>query len=669
MSGNSKKQVSNLSNNLIRTSVHLAILAALAAGGAATRAVAQQAPATADNTPIQEVIVTGTLIKRANAETAEAVTVLKADALKDQGIVNVEQALDTLTANNPALNIAASVGTFSGGGTYANLRDLGNGRTLVLLDGQRLANNANTGNAVDLSGIPFSAIDNVQVLREGASALYGSDAIAGVINFITKKNYQGAEIQGNFDRPQDNGGGTGEVDFTIGHGDLANDGYNFMITASYSKQQELHATQREFSAAGFYPAGGYYSTNNPGTWPGTFYEPGSGDMWQSGYPACAGNPQLTTYFGNCAYRYSAATDLLPKSDESSAMLSMTKALPANNQVQLQYFYTQSEVTDWSGPMFYYFALDPASPYLPDGGSADMLRGRRELCRTAATDLADRGACDLDRPEQRPLQRQHQYRAAGAVDVLRHQRRLGLHRGSIAARTPTTITMSRAIPTSRCWRPARAAPQRSDQPLRRAKRGRTGFDQLLVYERRLRDRRGQALERRRPCQPPARRCFQFGHSGDRGVGFTVNGERFTYHTTPYNTSSAAATGLTDSAVEGSRQSQAAFIELDVPITKSLDLDLSDREDRYSDFGRTNNAQGIGALSADHFPDLPRHRLHRLPGAHAVRSVLAEFPGRLEQRHHGKRQPGLRDHPAHCAVHGRHLRHAGTGVVRRKQNPHA
>ena len=92
------------------------------------------------------------------------------------------------------------MGTFSGGGTYANLRNLGNGRTLVLLDGQRLANNAFIGNAVDLSGIPFSAIDQVEVLREGASALYGSDAIAGVINFITKKNYQGAEVQANFDR-------------------------------------------------------------------------------------------------------------------------------------------------------------------------------------------------------------------------------------------------------------------------------------------------------------------------------------------------------------------------------------------------------------------------------------------------------------------------------------
>ena len=74
-----------------------------------------------------------------------------------------------------------------------------------------------------------------------------------------------------------------------------------------------------------------------------------------------------------------------------------------------------------------------------------------------------------------------------------------------------------------------------------------------------------------------------------LGFTVSGERFTNATTPYNDLTSAATGLTDSSVEGSRNAQAAYVELDVPITKGLDLDVSDREDRYSDFGTTNNAK--------------------------------------------------------------------------------
>ena len=106
-------------------------------------ASAQQQAATAEEKPLlQEIVVTGSLIKRTEKESAEAITIIKADALREQGIVSVEQALNTFTSNTPSINIAQSVGTFSGGGTYANLRGLGNGRTLVLLDGQRLANRA-----------------------------------------------------------------------------------------------------------------------------------------------------------------------------------------------------------------------------------------------------------------------------------------------------------------------------------------------------------------------------------------------------------------------------------------------------------------------------------------------------------------------------------------------
>jgi iron complex outermembrane receptor protein len=263
--------------NIVRfapRSVPRTLVATAIAGILSAAAQAQQAPptATADaNVPeMQEVVVTGTMIKRVDAETAEAITILKADALKEQGITNVEQMMSQLTSANPSVNVASSVGTFSGGGTYVDLRGLGRSRTLVLLDGQRVATNAFDGQGVDVNGIPFSALDSVQVLREGASALYGSDAIGGVVNYITKKNYQGGEVEVNFDHPQEAGGGSGQADFTFGHGDLVSDGYNFMVTASYSKQQELQATQRGFSAQGLNPAGGITATNYPGSWLGTY---------------------------------------------------------------------------------------------------------------------------------------------------------------------------------------------------------------------------------------------------------------------------------------------------------------------------------------------------------------------------------------------------------------
>ncbi len=551
--------------------------------------LAQAAPQTTPQPPLapapvlQTVVVTGSMIARPAAETAEAITVLQADAIKNQGIVNVEQALDTVTSNVPAINIAQSVGTFSGGGTYADLRGLGDGRTLVLLDGQRLANNAFSGDAVDLSGIPFSAIDSVQVLREGASALYGSDAIAGVINFITKTDFQGAEIQGNFDHPQEPGGSSGEGDFTFGHGDLVSDGYNFMITGSYSKQDELKATERSFSSAGFYPALGVDNTNDPGTWPGTVLD-SNGNEWQYGYPACTGNPELTEAFGNCAYRYSAATDLLPASSEASGLASFTKTLPGNNTLQAQYFYTQSEVTDYSGPMFYAFQMDPASPYFPQASQLTC----EGTCSTATPDLTDPIDAIWSDPnnnryngnlntEQRALitfsgdNGGWDYKGDLNYSQNKNDDRnvSGYPNESVLA--PGGVLSDLINP----FGPQSAAGQALINSSYISGVYELGEDRLWSVD-------GHASH-------PLGDAFHAGTPATVALGVSVSGERFTSATTPYNTLTEAATGLTDTAVEGSRQVQAVYAELDVPMAKHLDVDISDREDRYSDFGTTNNGK--------------------------------------------------------------------------------
>ena len=177
------------------------------------------------------------MIRRPNAETAEAITVVKMDALKDLGITSVEQALSLLTSNNATITTASSVTTYNGGASVAALRGLRGTETLVLLDGQRLANNVTLGYGIDLNTIPFAAIDHIEVLREGASSLYGSDAIAGVINFITKKNYDGGEVNLNYSHPQHPGGSSDEADITYGIGNLKSDGYNLMITGNYTQRR------------------------------------------------------------------------------------------------------------------------------------------------------------------------------------------------------------------------------------------------------------------------------------------------------------------------------------------------------------------------------------------------------------------------------------------------
>jgi iron complex outermembrane receptor protein len=564
-------------------------------------AIAQQAPAPTDapEPELQEIVVTGSMIKRTNAETAEAITILKADDLKAQGIENVEQAMNTLTSSTAAVNIASAVGSFSGGGTYANLRHLGNGETLVLLDGQRVAPSAFNGLGVDLSGIPFSAIDSVQVLREGASALYGSDAIAGVINFITKKNYQGGEVQVNFDHPQEAGGGSGEADFTFGHGDISSDGYNFLLTGSYHKQEELRATQRGFSADGFNPALGVPNTNYPGSWPGMVQD-SNGNRYQSGYPACEGNPQLTRYFGDCSYRYSAATDLLPSTHEFSGMAALTKALPGNNQVQLQYFYTQSELNGYSGPMYYDFVMNPASPYFPKPSQLICDRGPANCSGLPPNLTGYNNIPGSSFGQATPVQAiwtdPNNYRYTGNLNV--EQRVLLTFSGSNGgwdyaadvnySKNTNDDRQTNGYPDESILAPGGVlstlinpfGPQSAAGQALINSSYINGVYQVGEYTRWSVD--GHASH-------PLGDAFNAGTPATVAIGATVSGERYQNATTPYNTIMTPANGLSDSAVEGTRQVQAAFIELDMPITKALDLDVSDRQDRYSDFGTTNNGK--------------------------------------------------------------------------------
>ena len=593
----------NTHSKLASRTVPKTLIAGVIAGILSAAAQAQQAsssPADEANKPqMEEVVVTGTLIKRTDAETAEAVTILKADALKDQGISNIEQVMNTLTSANPSVNIAQSVGTFSGGGTYADLRGLGRSRTLILLDGHRLAVNAFDGQGVDLSGVPFSAIDSVEVLREGASALYGSDAIAGVINFKTKKNYQGGELEVNFDHPQEAGGGSGQADFTFGHGDLMSDGYNFLVTASYAKQQELNASQRGFSAYGFDPVRNQdASTNFPGSWPGIVQD-SDGNYYQSGYPACAGNPQLTTALGDCSYRYSAATDVLPKSHTISGMAEFTKTLPANNQVQLQYFWSQSSVTGYSGPMFYDFAMDPASPYFPTG--AGLVCDGQVSCGTPL---------NLSGINHDPNSKN--FNQAQAVNAIWTDPNNYRYNGSMNVEQRVLLTFSgnnagwdynAALNYSKNHNDNRnlggypnediLAPGGVLSPLINPFGPQTAAGQALINSSIINGVYQLGLDSRWSVDLNASHslgdAFDAGTPSTVAFGVNASGEHFTNYTTPYNTLTSAATGLSDSTVVGDRKIQAAFLELDVPLTKSLDVDVSDRQDRYSDFGTTNNGK--------------------------------------------------------------------------------
>ncbi|MCC6070441.1 TonB-dependent receptor domain-containing protein [Massilia sp. GCM10020059] len=213
-------------------------------------------PALAQDVPqqyIQRVEITGSSIKRIAKEGALPVEIISRKQLEEQGIVNAEQLIASLNVNgNGSDNLASNADVTSGaqrgnnGASSANLRGQGADSTLVLLNGRRVAPHGMKGSAVDLNSIPFAAVDRVEVLKDGASAIYGTDAIGGVINFILKKNYKGLEAQVFTDVTEAGGGEIGRLQVTGGFGDLAEQGYNVLIAASTSENKALRGDQRDF---------------------------------------------------------------------------------------------------------------------------------------------------------------------------------------------------------------------------------------------------------------------------------------------------------------------------------------------------------------------------------------------------------------------------------------
>jgi iron complex outermembrane receptor protein len=234
-------------------------LAALSATTLFPAAVAQTAPAVSEeNRPdapvkMEKFVVTGSSIKRAADEGALPVQVFTRLDLAQEGIASAEQMIMNLNINGNGLdNLASNADVVAGaqrgnnGATSANLRGQGSNATLILLNGRRIASHGLNGGVVDLNSVPFAAIERVEVLKDGASAVYGTDAIGGVINFITRTDFQGLIANASSDITEDGGGNIFRYSLVGGWGDLNRDKWNVMASLSYSDHKVLRGDQRDF---------------------------------------------------------------------------------------------------------------------------------------------------------------------------------------------------------------------------------------------------------------------------------------------------------------------------------------------------------------------------------------------------------------------------------------
>ena len=202
---------------------------------------------------LEKYVVTGSSIKRAADEGALPMDVFTPAELESKGITSAEQMIMSMNINGNSIDNMASntdvvsSGTSRGynGASAANLRDQGSNATLVLLNGRRVAQHGlNGGGVVDLNSIPFLALKRVEVLKDGASSIYGTEAIGGVINFILRDDYQGAQISSGFDDTQAGGGNQYRYSIIAGFGDLNKDKFNIMAAASVTDNKILLGSQR-----------------------------------------------------------------------------------------------------------------------------------------------------------------------------------------------------------------------------------------------------------------------------------------------------------------------------------------------------------------------------------------------------------------------------------------
>ena len=305
------------------TLLRRAILAVLGGGAAATAAPSPALAQDADPERLETITVVGSRIKRTDIETSQPVFVLEREDIARTGLTSVGDVLQELSNNGAALNT-----TFNNGGngqTSVNLRNCGPNRTLVLVNGRRWV--STLAGSVDLNTIPVSIVERIEVLKDGASSIYGTDAICGVINLTTRDTYDGAEANAYLGEWDDGDGRTESYDFTMG---ASTERASAAINASYVKNEPVSAADREISAIPLqgFPANTSFPGQASGATPfGQFFVPGGPSQTLiPGRPGTAASDFRPYNFATDGYNFAPDNYLLTPQERTSVYAQARYAL-------------------------------------------------------------------------------------------------------------------------------------------------------------------------------------------------------------------------------------------------------------------------------------------------------------------------------------------------------
>jgi iron complex outermembrane receptor protein len=350
------------------------VLAVAVALGISAPAGAQTASTAASE--VEEVVVTGSYIAGTSEQAALPVDVIGADELQKQGSPSPVELMKSLTVSNGVLgdtNQFDARAQGSEGSATINLRGLGPSRTLVLWNGRRLANAPTlNGASPDLNVLPFAAIGRIEVLKDGAAATYGSDAIAGVVNFITRRNTDGLEVSGSYKGIK---GSTGDWDAQAVWGKDFGD-LSVLLTGEYHHKSALAVGKRDFTQPGYFtsPETGFSSGNSitalipigPGAVVGSaapFAIVGA-PVRDSGCAPLGGQPSFSGTTPTCLFNYTPYDNIQEKENRFQLFGELNWALNADTTVHLEGFYSETDTPEWSTSPSYLALQTPTAATNP-----------------------------------------------------------------------------------------------------------------------------------------------------------------------------------------------------------------------------------------------------------------------------------------------------------------
>jgi len=527
--------------------------------------------------------ITGSNIRWFEGEGGLPVQTITRQDIERTGVQTSGELLTRLSANQSSgnFNDAQGIGSVLKGFAGASLRGLNYQHTLVLLNGRRVANFATAGTGVDVNSIPLSAVERVEILRDGASAVYGSDAIAGVINFILRRDFRGAEFYGYHGNSEQGGGQTSRLNVAGGYGDPSTQRFNVSGWFDYVDQKNIAALQRGFSRTGFIPEAGVDRTSansfpaNVLTLVGT-RNPAN--------PACSPPFSFPTTDSprQCRFDFAATIDIVPPSQKLSTGGQFVWRLLPDHQLfvegsysknKFDYMISPTPASVQTTPNGEDVALPATSQFYPTAfAAANGLAGMPLSVLYSTVELGGRATSVATEQTRgvigvRGMFRKWDYQAS--FNYNKNEAVSDFAGGFISA--------ARFIPAFATGRINPFGPNNAE-----------GLALL----------RGAQLIGNEYMNAAKVKQYEFKASNDIyrlpagplaiAVGGEYREEDLQQIQSPISQSGdAVGSGGQSLSVFGERDVRAVFAEANIPVVKSIELQLALRHDDYSDFGGTTN----------------------------------------------------------------------------------